>query len=130
MEAKWARIWWVRPVRSSTSNREKSRRSSSTRYLVRMVLAPSLGFFEIYTRFWASFFSKYPVSSPSFCSSLPHTTHRYSLRSSRSFTFWFRTRRASAFFAAMTMPPVFRSMRLTRAGAKDCSPSGSYSPLS
>ena len=33
-------------------------------------------------------------------------------------------RSASAFFAAMTMPPVLRSMRLHRAGAKACSCSG------
>ena len=33
-------------------------------------------------------------------------------------------RRASAVLAAMTMPPVFRSMRLHRAGVKACSGPG------
>lgn len=32
-------------------------------------------------------------------------------------------------FAAMTIPPVLRSMRLQKEGANDCSDAGSYSPF-
>ena len=43
--------------------------------------------------------------------------------------FWLRMRSVSAFLAAMTMPPVLRSMRLHRAGAKAFSPPGVPLPL-
>ena len=57
----------------------------------------------------------------------PSTPQRYFFVISRSRILAVSTRRASPFLAAMTMPPVLRSMRLQRAGAKAFSHRGFHS---
>ena len=57
----------------------------------------------------------------------PTVMQRYRLVISRFRILSFRMRRASAVLAAMTMPPVFRSIRLQRAGVKAFSQRGFHS---